>query len=689
MPAFQKRHVDEVNRLKRLAVVLPILVLATVLPVVTPVQRTGSRLWTLAAKTVAQEAPGDFSLVGLSVPDAVTPGAAQVRVSPDGRSWGAWSTMEFEAEVGPDLDSDERGAHTSMPLYTGRNRYVQVRGAPAGSKVHTVDPGPDPATPASVAMASPSKPGIITRAGWGADEKIRRKNPDIASSLKLAVVHHTATADSYPKSESDNIVRSIYAYHVKTNGWDDIGYNFLVDRYGQIFEGRYGGVDKNVIGAHSQGFNTASTGIAIIGNFGGSKPPAAAMNSLKRITAWRLDQGTVDPESSVTYVSNGSNKYAEGKKVTLRTVIGHRDVGRTACPGNPLQGALSWLRTQARKDGLPKLFGATLSRLAITPNGDDLAEGLRLTGRFSHGMNWKTSVIDAAGAAMYTVSGSGTSVNVPWYGKDTSNQTVPHGTYRFRVTGKGSAGTLRSYEIPFSVYRWPNGTFLYTKSKVTYMLYKGQLRHFSHWLARQSRYQARELVAVPNEITKYFPVGRHIGFRNGSLVKADGKIYLISDGRRLPTSTAALEAHGFNPAGIVSVPLSALAPHAVGPTYTRTTNTYPNGSALRSSGGAESWMNGGLAKRFGSTKVRKSYAIRDVEMAATGLGGGGMSSGQFGFRDGTLIRVANGTTIYIVSDGKRRPFRSTTTFKRMGFKAENILSVTPAELALHQEGTPL
>jgi hypothetical protein len=537
-------------------------------------------------------------------------------------------------------------------------------------------------------MASPAKPGIITRTGWGADEKLRRKNPDIASSLKLAVIHHTATADSYAKSESDNIVRSIYAYHVKTNGWDDIGYNFLIDRYGQIFEGRYGGVDQNVIGAHAQGFNTSSTGIAVIGNFGGSKPPDAAMNAMKRLTAWRLDQGTVDPESSVTYVSNGSNKYPKGKKVSLRTVIGHRNVGETACPGDPLQNALPWLRTQARKDGLPKMFNAKTSRAAITPNGDDLADGLKLTGRFSHSMNWKVSVIDAAGTAMYTVSGSGTSVSVNWYGKDLNKAIVPHGAYRYRITGKGSAGTLRTYEVPFKVYRWPNGTFLYTSTKITYMLYKGQLRHFSHWVARESRYRARELVNVPSDITSYYPKGRNIGFRNGSLVKADGKVYLISDGRKLPTSVAALTEHGFDPDGIWSVPLSALAPHADGPTYTRSATTYPNGAALRASTGREAWMLSGAARGFTSPKVRKSWAIRDVEMADSGMTGG-MLTGEIAFRDGTLIRLSDATTIYIVSDGKRRPFRSNAIFKAMGFKADNIVTVTPNELALHDEGAPL
>jgi hypothetical protein len=415
------------------------------------------------------------------------------------------------------------------------------------------------------------------------------------------------------------------------------------------------------------------------------------MNSLQRILAWRLDQGTVDPESSLTYTSNGSNKYAKGTKVNLRRVIGHRDVGETACPGNPLQSSLPWLRTNARKNGLPKMFEARLSVPAITPNGDETADALRFRSRFSSTMNWKTSVIDAAGKPLYTVSGSGTTVSVAWSGKNSAGALVPHGVYRFRVTGKGSAGTLRTYDLPFSVYRWPNGTFFYTSSKVSYLLYGGQLRRPSNYQARQSRYGGSEYVSVPDSITSAYPLGRSIGWRSGSLVSADGNIYLISDGRRLPTTKAVLTSKGFDTRGIIATTAAALAPHATGPSYTKSTATYPNGSALRSSTQSEAWMVGGVARPFMSRNVRASYLIRELDIAepADQAVAAGATSPSVGFRDGSLIRVTNGTTIYMVSDGKRRAFSSSGEFGRMGFKSANIRSVTPAELALHDPGAPL
>ena len=123
-------------------------------------------------------------------------------------------------------------------------------------------------------------PPLLGREAWGANEAIRRAPPSYAASVQFALVHHTAGNNSYTASQSAAIVRGIEVYHVKGNGWNDIGYNFLVDKYGQVFEGRYGGVDKNVIGAHAEGFNTGSVGVAVLGTYGSAAPPAVARTAL-------------------------------------------------------------------------------------------------------------------------------------------------------------------------------------------------------------------------------------------------------------------------------------------------------------------------------------------------------------------------------------------------------------------------
>ena len=161
-------------------------------------------------------------------------------------------------------------------------------------------------------------PTIVTRSSWEADEKITRSVPHYAPALKLAVVHHTAGTNSYTPEQAAAIVRGIEIYHVKGNGWNDIGYNFLVDRFGTVYEGRAGGMTRNVIGAHALGFNTGTVGVALIGDYQRTTPSAAEQAALVRLLAWRLDIAHVDPLSQVVDTSAGNAKYRAGKVVTLR-----------------------------------------------------------------------------------------------------------------------------------------------------------------------------------------------------------------------------------------------------------------------------------------------------------------------------------------------------------------------------------
>ena len=156
----------------------------------------------------------------------------------------------------------------------------------------------------------------------------------------FAIVHHTAGRNGYTRAEAAAIVKGIQLFHVQGNGWNDIGYNFLVDRFGTIYEGRFGGVESNVVGAHAQGFNTGSVGIALLGTYENSPPSAAAQDAIARLIAWRLDLAHVDPTSFLTFVSGGSDRFPTSIPVLLSAISGHRDTGYTACPGRrPLRPA--------------------------------------------------------------------------------------------------------------------------------------------------------------------------------------------------------------------------------------------------------------------------------------------------------------------------------------------------------------
>ncbi len=193
------------------------------------------------------------------------------------------------------------------------------------------------------------RPKIITRKGWGADEKLRERNFAYTKTVKAAFVHHSATGNNYTCKQAPSVLRSIYRYHVKSSGWRDFGYNFAVDKCGNIYEGRAGGVTKAVLGAHTLGFNTNTMGIAVLGSYSSTNPPAAAVTAVSKLTAWKLGLFGANPKGKVTLVSGGSNKYKAGVKVKMNVISGHRDGFATECPGARLYKKLGKARTSSAK----------------------------------------------------------------------------------------------------------------------------------------------------------------------------------------------------------------------------------------------------------------------------------------------------------------------------------------------------
>jgi hypothetical protein len=268
-------------------------------------------------------------------------------------------------------------------------------------------------------------PAIVPRLSWGADESIRRNQPLYADRVRFSVVHHTAGRNGYSRAEAAAIVKAIQLYHVKGNGWNDIGYNFLVDRFGTVYEGRFGGLEKNVVGAHAQGFNTGSVGIAVLGTYSGGAPSAAAQEAVAKLVAWRLDLAHVDPTGLFTFISGGSNRFPNGAPVLLRAVSGHRDTGFTDCPGDVFYARLNALAAEAARTGGPKIYEPRL----------ETAEGLfRFRARLSTAQPWLVTIADRGGLEVARGAGSGTTVDWTWEALD-----VPGGGYRWSI----SAGSAR------------------------------------------------------------------------------------------------------------------------------------------------------------------------------------------------------------------------------------------------------
>jgi hypothetical protein len=301
-----------------------------------------------------------FNLVGLHWRgDAAASLELRTRSS---KGWSHWTKVPVDPEHSPDAGAPESVAsgRGSDPVWAGdasavqyalrprgairdlRLRFLNTEGtATAAARRH----GGAQTSVARPIVPAPGAPPIVTREEWGAASCPPRAVPSYGQ-VQLAFVHHTVTTNDYAPSDSAAIVRGICLYHRNSNGWNDIGYNFLVDKYGQVFEGRAGGIDAAVVGAQAQGYNTESTGIANLGTFSNSGQTAAGLDALARLLRWKLSVHGVPPTGTVVVKSGGGslNRYPAGRQVTFRRISGHRDGDATACPGDGLYRQLPQLR---------------------------------------------------------------------------------------------------------------------------------------------------------------------------------------------------------------------------------------------------------------------------------------------------------------------------------------------------------
>ena len=243
---------------------------------------------------------------------------------------------------------------------------------PAGLRVDLVDPGASDAdsrlvaSVPSEAQAAAGRPAVISRAQWGADESLRNGSATYEPRVRVAFVHHTATSNSYTKDQAAAAVRSIYAYDTNSLGWSDIAYNVLVDKFGQVFEGRAGGLDRDVRSGATGGFNAESWAVSALGNYDTETPSTVMVTSIEKILAYKLGLEHLNPAGTATLTAaNGSGttaKYSDGTKVSFNVISGHRDAGSTACPGAKLYALLPTIRT-----AVASLMGAQLCSPSATP----------------------------------------------------------------------------------------------------------------------------------------------------------------------------------------------------------------------------------------------------------------------------------------------------------------------------------
>ncbi|WP_460624184.1 N-acetylmuramoyl-L-alanine amidase [Kineococcus endophyticus] len=282
------------------------------------------------------------------------PASIALRVTRPGADPGPWRPLSIEDG-------------TTDPVWTGAlpvGTVVDVRlprEAVAGARLAVVDPGPDPARTArtlsgGTGAAAGDAPVVRPRADWGADELLRRADPDVADTLRAAVVHHTADGGGYSRAEVPAVIRGMYRYHTQTLGWSDLGYNVVVDRFGGIWEGRAGGVARPVVGAHAGGFNTGTFGVSMMGDFSAVAPTEECLAAVAAVIAWKFSLHGLDARGRTTLTSSGggTSRWAAGRTVEVATISAHRDLGYTACPGD-----VGYTRMDDLRDRVAARLGTT------------------------------------------------------------------------------------------------------------------------------------------------------------------------------------------------------------------------------------------------------------------------------------------------------------------------------------------
>jgi hypothetical protein len=314
-----------------------------------------------------------FELLGLRAAG----GDAEARARGlDGR-WSEWLPVHAGHDHGPDRSrSAVGGSHLSDPVWTGPATAFELRSKRPlhGARVVLVDSGRGARASAKQFVdaelpAAAGQPDVIARSWW-ATAACRPRRPAVFGAVDLAFVHHTVSTNGYRRGQSAAMVRAICLFHKYGNGWNDIGYNFVVDRYGQVFEARAGGIDEAIVGAQAGGYNVYSSGVALLGNFTFHGPQRRAFDSLSRLLAWKLALHGIEVPGNVTVevtrTGGPYSRYRPGTRVRLNRIAGHRDADTTACPGAAMYRQLPRLRQQVRS-----LLGAVatlgLQRLATTP----------------------------------------------------------------------------------------------------------------------------------------------------------------------------------------------------------------------------------------------------------------------------------------------------------------------------------
>ena len=428
-----------------------------------------------------------FSVVGLTWLGNLPKGTTfKVRVREAGK-WSSWNELHFSDDHGVDSDGLEgiEARNGTDPLMSAvadaievtmtnklglapKDLQLELIGSPETrqdrallTNVRSLNLAPNSGEPAvSPDGAIVPRPNIVSRAQWGADETWRDPVPRMGTKIVAGFVHHTASTNNYTPEQAPAQMRALYAYFTKSLKYADMAYNFLVDQYGTIYEGRnactFGDVNPcdgpslPVIGAHTAGLNKNTFAISAIGNYDTKEPsnPDALVDAIASLMAWKIAPYGLNPNANASMVStdtSGSSKYSKGMTAITPVISGHRDVGKTACPGRYLYPYLVAIRAKTTELLLP-----VIREVSVTPlNLDQTSAGnVKIKATIPATADWSVEIANNADGQIVS-SKSGTQaktgpIKYAWDRTDVNGVSVPAGKYIVSIKASLGNSALQS-----------------------------------------------------------------------------------------------------------------------------------------------------------------------------------------------------------------------------------------------------
>ena len=448
--------------------------------------------------------------------------------------------------------------------------------APSASPAWVTQPAAVSAAPAAAPALAPAATtanglpvAVTTRAEWGANASYMSWDPEYARAGHV-VVHHTAGTNSYSAGQSASIVRGIYYYHAVTLDWGDIGYNFLVDKFGTVFEGRSGSVaapaGKMSIGAHARGVNTGTMGISMMGDYSAVSPSDAQLSSVGKMAGWFLKRAGI---SDVTGWAGlhvwTTERYQAGSTISMPRILGHRDVGYTTCPGNVGYSKLDAIRAIAKAQGAAPQGGSSSAPSTVAqdhPGAVALRSALGVNGwigaatsgvqastkggvfqRFEHGVGyWSPAtgaqfvgepVLSAWGGYGYQTGSMGYPRSGGVVGIDGSRHQIFEGGIAYWRPGGRVSFIHGSILSAWAAFGWERSWLGLPTSNETASTKGGVFQRFEHGVGYWSPATGAQFVGEP-VLSAWGGYGYQTGSmgypRSGGVVGIDGSRHQIFEG---------------------------------------------------------------------------------------------------------------------------------------------------------------